>query len=56
MTGIKAGVAAGMQVIGVAAQGQETSLMEAGATLWIRNYEDEKLWLALHKLKTIQNQ
>jgi beta-phosphoglucomutase-like phosphatase (HAD superfamily) len=55
MTGVKAGVAAGMQVIGVAAQGQEKRLIEAGATLWIRNYEDEKLWLALEKLKTGQS-
>ncbi|KAJ4775107.1 Haloacid dehalogenase-like hydrolase domain-containing protein Sgpp [Rhynchospora pubera] len=50
LTGVKAGVAAGMQVIGVAAIGQEKSLAEAGATLCIRDYEDENLWSALEKL------
>ncbi|KAF3324746.1 Haloacid dehalogenase-like hydrolase domain-containing protein Sgpp [Carex littledalei] len=55
VVGVKAGVAAGMQVIGVAAEGQEKLLIEAGATLWIRDYQDEKLWLALEKLDTSQS-
>ncbi|XP_072968955.1 haloacid dehalogenase-like hydrolase domain-containing protein Sgpp [Typha angustifolia] len=51
VTGIKAGVAAGMPVIGVVARGREKSLMEAGATFLIKDYEDPKLWMALEEVE-----
>ncbi|KAJ3672666.1 hypothetical protein LUZ60_007387 [Juncus effusus] len=47
-SGIKAGVAAGMPVIGLATRNPENLLSEAGATFLIKNYEDPKLWAALN--------
>lgn len=45
--GIKAGVAAGMLVVGVATRNPEQSLIDAGASLIIKDFEDPKLWAAL---------
>lgn len=42
--GIKAGVAAGLLVVGVAARNPEQPLIDAGASLLIKNFEDPKLW------------
>ncbi|XP_062233805.1 haloacid dehalogenase-like hydrolase domain-containing protein Sgpp isoform X2 [Phragmites australis] len=49
-SGIRAGVAAGIPVIGVATRNPEKSLLEAGATLLIKDYEDPKLWAALEEI------
>lgn len=51
MTGIKAGVAAGMPVVAVVLRGREKSLTDAGATILIKDYEDQKLWNALEQLE-----
>ncbi|XP_074573424.1 haloacid dehalogenase-like hydrolase domain-containing protein Sgpp [Curcuma longa] len=50
-SGIKAGVAAGMPVIGLTTRNPEKSLEEAGATFLIKDYEDPKLWKALEELE-----
>ncbi|XP_020577653.1 haloacid dehalogenase-like hydrolase domain-containing protein Sgpp [Phalaenopsis equestris] len=50
VAGIKAGVAAGLAVVGVATRNPEQSLMDAGASLLIKDYEDPKLWSALEDL------
>ncbi|XP_042380916.1 haloacid dehalogenase-like hydrolase domain-containing protein Sgpp [Zingiber officinale] len=50
-SGIKAGVAAGMPVIGLTTRNPEKSLKEAGATFLIKDYEDPKLWKALGELE-----
>ncbi|XP_072975106.1 haloacid dehalogenase-like hydrolase domain-containing protein Sgpp [Typha angustifolia] len=50
-TGIRAGVAAGMPVIGVVGRSSDKkSLIEAGAKFLIEDYEDPKLWIALQEL------
>ncbi|RWR87347.1 haloacid dehalogenase-like hydrolase domain-containing protein Sgpp isoform X1 [Cinnamomum micranthum f. kanehirae] len=49
-SGIRAGVAAGMPVVGLTTRNPETLLMEAGATFLIKDYEDPKLWGALEEL------
>lgn len=46
-SGIKAGVAAGMPVIGLKTRNPEHLLMVAKPTFLIQNYEDPKLWAAL---------
>ncbi|CAD6338034.1 unnamed protein product [Miscanthus lutarioriparius] len=43
-------VAAGMPVVGLATRNPENSLLEAGAALLIKDYEDPKLWAALEKI------
>uniref|UniRef100_A0A804R458 Haloacid dehalogenase-like hydrolase domain-containing protein Sgpp n=1 Tax=Zea mays TaxID=4577 RepID=A0A804R458_MAIZE len=48
--GIRAGVAAGMPVVGVATRNPEKSLVEAGAALLVKDYEDPKLWAALEEM------
>lgn len=48
--GIRAGVAAGMPVVGVATRNPEKSLVEAGAALLVKDYEDPKLWAALEEI------
>lgn len=48
--GIRAGVAAGMPVVGVATRNPEKSLVEAGAALLVKDYEDPKLWAALEEV------
>lgn len=46
-TGIRAAVAAGITTVGIANRNPEQSLVEAGATLVIRDFSDDKLWKAL---------
>ncbi|PKA58864.1 Imidazoleglycerol-phosphate dehydratase [Apostasia shenzhenica] len=47
VSGIKAGVAAGMPVVGVATRNPEQSLVAAGASLILKDYEDPILWTEL---------
>ncbi|KAK7367696.1 hypothetical protein VNO80_09714 [Phaseolus coccineus] len=49
-SGIKAGVAAGMPVIGLATRNPENLLMEAKPAFLIKDYDDAKLWAALEEL------
>ncbi|XP_047175117.1 haloacid dehalogenase-like hydrolase domain-containing protein Sgpp [Vigna umbellata] len=49
-SGITAGVAAGMPVIGLATRNPEKLLMEAKPAFLIKDYNDEKLWEALEEL------
>lgn len=51
VAGIKAGVAAGMPVVGLTTRNPGQSLMDAGATIIIKDYEDPKLWEALEELE-----
>lgn len=51
VSGIKAGVAAGMPVVGLTTRNPGQSLMDAGATIIIKDYEDPKLWEALEALE-----
>ncbi|KAF1874846.1 hypothetical protein Lal_00007461 [Lupinus albus] len=50
VSGIKAGVAAGMPVIGLATRNPEPLLMEAKPAFLIKDYDDPKLWAALEEL------
>lgn len=50
VSGIKAGVAAGVPVIGLTNRNPEQLLMQAKPTLLIKNYDDPKLWAALEEL------
>lgn len=50
VSGIKAGVAAGMPVVGLTTRNPEHLLMQAKPTFLINNYEDPKLWAALEEL------
>ncbi|KAK3014825.1 hypothetical protein RJ639_008301 [Escallonia herrerae] len=50
VSGIKAGVAAGMPVIGLTTRNPEHLLMQAKPTFLIKDYEDPKLWAALEEL------
>ncbi|KAF3449504.1 hypothetical protein FNV43_RR10232 [Rhamnella rubrinervis] len=50
VSGIKAGVAAGMPVIGLATRNPENVLVEAKPTFLIKDYNDPKLWEALEEL------
>ncbi|KAK1306153.1 hypothetical protein QJS10_CPA10g01083 [Acorus calamus] len=49
VSGIKAGVAAGMPVIGLTTQNPEHLLMEANPTILIKDFNDPKLWMALEE-------
>ncbi|XP_042510789.1 haloacid dehalogenase-like hydrolase domain-containing protein Sgpp [Macadamia integrifolia] len=49
-SGIKAGVAAEMPVVGITTRNPERILNEAGATFLIKDYSDPKLWSALEEL------
>ncbi|KAK9121573.1 hypothetical protein Syun_019190 [Stephania yunnanensis] len=51
-SGIKAGVAAGLPVIGITTRNPPHTLLEAGATFLIKDYYDPKLWKALEELET----
>ncbi|CAK9140036.1 unnamed protein product [Ilex paraguariensis] len=51
VSGIKAGVAAGMPVVGVALRNPEVLLAETGATLVIRDFDELKLWTCLEELE-----
>lgn len=53
-SGIKAGVAAGMPVVGLATRNPEKSLKDAGASLLIKDYNDPKLWKALEDLERVE--
>ncbi|PON51844.1 HAD hydrolase, subfamily IA [Trema orientale] len=50
VSGITAGVAAGMPVVGITTRNPEHLLMEARPTLLIKDYADPKLWEALEEL------
>ncbi|KAJ9152592.1 hypothetical protein P3X46_026146 [Hevea brasiliensis] len=50
VSGIKAGVAAGMPVVGLTTRNPEHLLMEAKPAFLIKNYDDPKLWTALEEL------
>lgn len=50
MSGIKAGVAAGMPVVGLATRNPESFLTGAGAAMVIKDYTESKLWAALEEL------
>ncbi|KAL2901677.1 Haloacid dehalogenase-like hydrolase domain-containing protein Sgpp [Bienertia sinuspersici] len=50
-SGIRAGVAAGMPVIGLSTRNPENLLMEAKPSFLIKDYEDSKLWAALEELE-----
>lgn len=50
VSGIKAGVAAGMPVIGLATRNPEHLLIEAKPAFLIKDYDDPKLWAALEEL------
>nr|GMD62497.1 haloacid dehalogenase-like hydrolase domain-containing protein Sgpp [Ipomoea batatas] len=52
ISGIKAGVAAGMPVVGLSLRNPESLLSETGATLVIKDFNDSKLWAALDQLDT----
>ncbi|XP_071722348.1 haloacid dehalogenase-like hydrolase domain-containing protein Sgpp [Rutidosis leptorrhynchoides] len=51
VSGIRAGVAAGMPVIGLTTRNPPHLLMEAKPALLIQDYEDPKLWEALQELE-----
>ncbi|XAR54234.1 Sugar-terminal-phosphatase [Bertholletia excelsa] len=51
VSGIKAGVAAGMPVVGLATRNPQKLLEEAGATFVIKDFNDPKLWTALEELE-----
>ncbi|GMI95611.1 broad-range sugar phosphate phosphatase [Hibiscus trionum] len=50
LPGIRAGVAAGMPVVGLTTNYSEPLLMEANPTILIKDYEDPKLWEHLEEL------
>ncbi|XP_022155545.1 haloacid dehalogenase-like hydrolase domain-containing protein Sgpp isoform X2 [Momordica charantia] len=50
VSGIKAGVAAGMPVVGISTRNPEHLLMQAKPALLIKDYDDSKLWAALDEL------
>lgn len=47
---VKAGVAAGMPVVGLGARDPEKLLLEAGASFVIQDFDDPKLWTTLEDL------
>ncbi|KAF7137936.1 hypothetical protein RHSIM_Rhsim07G0039800 [Rhododendron simsii] len=51
VSGIKAGVGAGMPVVGLATRNPEELLLEAGAIFVIKDFDDPKLWSALEKVE-----
>ncbi|KAK4262497.1 hypothetical protein QN277_028052 [Acacia crassicarpa] len=51
VSGIKAGVAAGMPVVGLATRNPEQLLWEAKPTMVIKDYDEPKLWAALEELE-----
>ncbi|KAK1305138.1 hypothetical protein QJS10_CPB11g00195 [Acorus calamus] len=53
VSGIKAGVAAGMPVIGITTRNPEHLLMEANATFLIKDFNDPKLWMALEEQDSV---
>ncbi|KAL3516760.1 hypothetical protein ACH5RR_023662 [Cinchona calisaya] len=55
VSGTKAGVAAGMPVVGVVSRNPEKLLTDAGATFAITDFQDSKLWEALEELERNQS-
>ncbi|CAN0842771.1 Haloacid dehalogenase-like hydrolase domain-containing protein Sgpp [Linum grandiflorum] len=53
VSGIRAGVAAGMPVIGLTTGNPEHLLMQANPTFLIKNYDDPKLWKALEEVDRV---
>ncbi|KAL3743363.1 hypothetical protein ACJRO7_018632 [Eucalyptus globulus] len=51
VSGIKAGVAAGVATIGIMTRNPEHQLMEEKPTFLIKSYDDPKLWAALEALE-----
>ncbi|KAF5731575.1 haloacid dehalogenase-like hydrolase domain-containing protein Sgpp isoform X2 [Tripterygium wilfordii] len=51
VSGVKAGVAAGMPVIAVGTRNPEKLLTEAGAIFVIKDFDDPKLWKALEEME-----
>lgn len=51
VSGIKAGIGAGMPVVGLATRNPEELLLEAGAVFTIKDFDDPKLWSALEELE-----
>lgn len=52
VSGIKAGVAAGLPVVGLTTGNPEHALMEANPTFLLKDYNDPKLWAALEELES----
>lgn len=50
VSGIKAANGAGMPAVGLATRNPEQMLLDAGATLVIKDYNDPKLWENLEKV------
>ncbi|XP_050386145.1 haloacid dehalogenase-like hydrolase domain-containing protein Sgpp [Argentina anserina] len=50
-SGVKAGVAAGMPVVGLGTRNPESLLLDAGASFVIKDFGDSKLWEALEELE-----
>ncbi|KAI4315167.1 hypothetical protein L6164_028008 [Bauhinia variegata] len=53
VSGIKAGVAAGMPVLGITTRNPEHLLREAKPAFLIKDYDDPKLWAALEELDKV---
>lgn len=47
---MKAGVAAGMPVVGLGTRNPENLLLDAGASFVIKDFDDPKLWTALENI------
>lgn len=50
MSGIKAGMGAGMPVVGMALRNPESVLTEAGAAMVIKDFTESKLWNVLEEI------
>ncbi|XP_010097754.2 haloacid dehalogenase-like hydrolase domain-containing protein Sgpp [Morus notabilis] len=50
VSGVKAGVAAGMPVVGLGTRNPENLLLDAGASFVIKDFDDPKLWTALDNI------
>ncbi|KAB2626933.1 haloacid dehalogenase-like hydrolase domain-containing protein Sgpp [Pyrus ussuriensis x Pyrus communis] len=50
VSGVKAGVAAGMPVVGLGTRNPEEALINAGASFVIKDFDDPKLWEALEEI------
>lgn len=51
VSGVKAGVAAGMPVVGLGTRNPERLLIDAGASFVFKDFGDPKLWEALEELE-----
>ncbi|CAN6697768.1 unnamed protein product [Malus baccata var. baccata] len=50
VSGVKAGVAAGIPVVGLGTRNPEEALINAGASFVIKDFDDPKLWEALEEI------